>query len=155
MSFITSERRETGIIGPAEWASTAKSRVAERRGMHDHGAESFIKINLDVRAAALCRVEPVWTPRLVWTSRAFSARYRKAGRPQSGVKSATPCVWECPLIYRLFVAMPTILNLKRNKFRRVMKPVEAYKAHILRKRPRSLSSLSRDGNSESGFTYFK
>lgn len=80
----------------------------------------------------------------------FQRANRKAGGPQSGVKCVIPSVWECPLIYRLFAVMPTILNLKRNKFSRVMKPVEAYK--VVHKRSLILFFFlllfHRDGNRE-------
>jgi len=66
--------------------------------MRDHGAESFIKINPNVAASgSLAHVR-------------FQRANRKAGRPQSGVKCATLRA-SGQLIYRLFVVIPTILNL--------------------------------------------
>lgn len=75
MSFITREHRETG---PTDWSNTAKSRVVARQGMHDRGAESFIKINLDARAAASRRIGPRSGP-APWSDlkRVFSALIAK------------------------------------------------------------------------------
>ena len=115
--------------------------------MHDHKSENFIKINPNARRIA----SGLFKPRLVKPHTCFQRANRKTGRPQSGVKSATLCVWECSLIYRLFVVMSTKLNLKRNKFRHIMKPVEAYKV-ATRKQPLIfLYPLFRDGNSKSNF----
>lgn len=98
-----------------------------------------------VRRVASCCVCPDRSDRTC-----FQRANRKAGRPQAGVKCVIPSVWECLLIYGLFAVMPTILNLKRNKFCRVMKPVEAYK--VVHKWSLIffffLSLFSRDGNRE-------
>ncbi|EGI58089.1 hypothetical protein G5I_13823 [Acromyrmex echinatior] len=67
--------------------------------MHDHKSENFIKINPNARRIA----SGLFKPRLVKPHTCFQRANRKTGRPQSGVKSATLCVWECSLIYRLFV----------------------------------------------------
>lgn len=87
------------------------------RGREGGEAESFIKINLK-HAWRSCVV--LRRSRPVVSHTCFQHANRKAGRPQSSIKCVTPCVWECLLIYGLFAVMPTILNLKGNKFSRVV-----------------------------------
>lgn len=67
--------------------------------MRDRGAESFIKINLNARAAASRRVGP--TSRTAGPRAGPRARFqranREAGRPQSGVKCVTPVCLGVPI----------------------------------------------------------